>query len=404
MLPLVLSLALSAPSDPLAFTVIGTTERAPTGKLRAVSLTLGAEVATTGGSQTVPRLVALRKPNTALPPFPTGAHIITAVGDRVPGKVTGGDAKALYFTHATTDESWSIALDAVAAVWLKPPAADTPSDPAKYTWLAGTPTRDALLYRNGDTVRGTLTGFTATGVKFTPDGGAARDVPLADLAAIGFNPRFVRPRRPKGPYAGLVLTDGTRLNVNEVALKGNALVCKAACGPAIEVPLTKLVALNVFQGPAVYLSDLKPKKAETVGFLGDGWAWAADRTVRGNPLFLQSGEGEETFDKGLGTHPKTVLTYDLAGKYGRFEAVVGLDAVTGKRGLADVRVRVDGQEVPLPELKALAAGNAIPVKVDVRGAKELALVIDFGPAGDVQADVNWGNARLVEQPATALGQ
>ncbi|VTR97636.1 glycosyl hydrolase family 98 carbohydrate binding module : Uncharacterized protein OS=Planctomyces maris DSM 8797 GN=PM8797T_25396 PE=4 SV=1: NPCBM [Gemmata massiliana] len=396
MLPLVLSLALSAPPEPLAFTVVGTGEGTLTGKLRTVSLTLGVEVATTNGPQTVPGLVALRKPDTALPPFPTGAHIITAVGDRVPGTVTGGDAKALFFAHATSDEKWSVALDAVAAVWLKPPAADTPPDPTKYTWLAGTPTRDALLYRNGDTVRGTLTGFTATGVKFIPDGGTARDVPLTDLAAIGFNPRFVRPRKPKGPYANLVLADGTRLNVSEIALKGNALVCKAVCGPAVEVPLTKLVALNVLQGSAVYLSDLKPKKTETTGFLGDGWAWAADRTVRGTPLLLQSNDGEETFDKGLGTHPKTVLTYDLAGKYSRFEAVVGLDAATGKRGRADVRIRVDGKELPLPELKTLAAGNAIPVQVDVRGAKELTLVIDFGPAGDVQADVNWGSARLVE--------
>jgi hypothetical protein len=223
-----------------------------------------------------------------------------------------------------------------------------------------------------------------------------RRVALKDLAAIGFNPRFVRPRKPKGPYAQLVLSDGTRLAVTEIAVKEDTLVCKAVCGPALEIPFANLVSLDVLQGSAAYLSDLKPKKAETSGFLGDGWAWVPDRTVRGHPLRLLSADGENTFDKGLGTHPMTVLTYDLAGKYTRFEAVVGLDAATGKRGRADVRVRVDGKEVPLPELKALAAGNAIPVKVDVRGAKELVLVIDFGPTGDVQADVNWGGARLVE--------
>jgi hypothetical protein len=32
----------------------------------------------------------------------------------------------------------------------------------------------------------------------------------------------------------------------------------------------------------------------------------------------------------------------------------------------------------------------------VAGTKELTLMVDFGPAGDVQADVNWGMARLVE--------
>ena len=82
-------------------------------------------------------------------------------------------------------------------------------------------------------------------------------------------------------------------------------------------------------------------------------------------------------------------------QYARFEALVGLDAATGKRGRADVRIRIDGKEVDFPALRALTAGPAVPVRLDVRGAKELVLVIDFGPTGGVQADVNWGDARLI---------
>lgn len=398
MLPLVLTLALAAPPEPTVFTVVGASDTAPAGKLTTISLTHGAQVDTPKGATAVQKLVGLRKTGAALPPLPGGAQVITAAGDRVPGTVIGGDAKNLRFRHATSEDVWELAHGgAVAAVWLKPPPADTPTDPAKYTWLAGTPPRDVLLYRNGDAVRGTLTAFTTTGVKFTPDGAAAKEVSRKDLAAIGFNPQFARPRKPKGPYAHLVLSDGARLAVSEMTVKDDVLACKSLSGPSIDVPLANLVALDVLQGSAVYLSDLKPKAAETVGFLGEGWSWTADRTVRGHPLRLLSDDGENTFDKGLGTHPKTTLTYDLARKYTRFEAVVGLDAATGKRGRADVRVRLDGKDVPLPELKALAAGNAVPVKVDVRGAKELTLVIDFGPTGDVQADVNWGNARLISE-------
>lgn len=201
MLPLVLTLALAAPPEPPAFTVIGAGDASPTGKLTAISLTLGAQVDTPGGAKTVQKLVGLRKPDAALPPLPAGVQIITAAGDRVPGTVSGGDTKTLRFTHATSDEAWSIALDAVAVVWLKSPPADTPVDPAKYTWLTGTPTRDVLLYRNGDAVRGVLNGYTEAGVKFVPNGGTAKEVALKDLAAVGSNPRFVRPPKPKGPYA-----------------------------------------------------------------------------------------------------------------------------------------------------------------------------------------------------------
>lgn len=397
MVPLVLALALSAPPEAPEFTVTGTGADTPVGKLTAFSLASGTQVATSDGPKAVKGLVSLRQLSVPRPALPDGAHLVTAAGDRVPGALVGGDAKSLRFQHATGNDEWVLALDVVAAVWLRPPPADMPTDPAKYPWLTGTPTRDVLLYRNGDAARGALTALTDTGVKFTPDSGTAREVPFTDLAAIGFNPRFVRPRKPKGPYANLVLTDGTRLAAVEVELKTGTLVCKAVCGPKVEFPLAKLVSLEVLQGPATYLSDLKPVKAETVGFLGAGWAWTADRTVRGQPLRLLQGDTENTFDKGLGTHPKTVLTYDLAGKYTRFETLVGLDPRTGKRGRADVRVRVDGKEVPLPELKALGAGNAVPVAVDVRKAKELVLVIDFGPTGDVQADVNWGAARLVAE-------
>lgn len=397
MVPLVLALAISAPPEAPEFAVTGTGADALIGKLTALSLASGAQVTTSDGPKAVKGLVSLRQLATPRPALPGGAHLVTAAGDRVPGVLLGGDAKQLRFRHATGDNEWELALDAVAAVWLRPPAADTPTDPAKYPWLTGTPTRDVLLYRNGDAARGALTALTDTGAKFTPDGGTAREVPFTDLAAIGFNPRFVRPRKPKGPFANLVLADGTRLAASEIELKTGTLVCKAVCGPTVELPLVKLVSLEVLQGPATYLSDLKPTKAETVGFLGAGWSWAADRTVRGQPLRLLQGDTENTFDKGLGTHPKTVLTYDLAGKYTRFETLVGLDPTTGKRGRADVRVRVDGKEVPLPELKTLGAGNAVPITADVRKAKELTLVIDFGPTGDVQADVNWGAARLITE-------
>ncbi|MFM8274693.1 MAG: NPCBM/NEW2 domain-containing protein [Gemmata sp.] len=395
MVPLVLALAVSAPPEP-QFAVSGAGARA-TGTLGALSLVAGARVKTADGEKAVPSVVSVRQVGAALPPPPAGAHVITAAGDRVPGRVSGGDTKALRFTHASSGEDGPLALDAVAAVWLRPPPADTPPDPARYVWLAGTPTRDVLLYRNGDTARGSLTAFTDTGVKFTPDGGAAREVPLADLTAIGFNPRFVRPRKPKEAFAHLVLADGARFAASEVNVKGDALLCKAVVGPPVTVRLTDLVALDVLQGPATYLADLKPKRAETVGFLGDGWPWAPDRTVRGQPLRLLAGGAENTFDRGLGTHPKTTLAYDLAGKFTRFEAVVGLDAVSGKRGRAAVRLLVDGKEVPLPDLKTLAAGDARAISVELKGAKELVLVIDFGPAGDVQADVNWGNARLLSE-------
>ena len=123
--------------------------------------------------------------------------------------------------------------------------------------------------------------------------------------------------------------------------------------------------------------------------LGQGESPQTDRPRRGRQ-----------FDAGLGTHPRTRLVYDLGGKYRRFDALVGLDPVTGRRGSADVRILVDGEIQPIPGLIGMSSlDSPVAVRVDVAGVQELTLVVDFGRGGGVQADVNWVNARLVGDAA-----
>jgi hypothetical protein len=330
--------------------------------------------------------------------------LVLANGDRVRGAVVGGDTSVLRFAPARrtgpNPDPWAVPLPAVAAVWVIPPPADAPTDPATYPW-ADTPRRkDAVLLRNGDVVRGTVEGFAGDppAIRVKPTGEpAATMLPLSRVAAVSFDPALARARRPKGQYFRLVAADGSRLALTTAVVAGDTLVGRTAFGAAVELPLTEVIALDVLQGKAAYLPDLKPKKAAVEGYNGVAWPWAADRTVKGSPLRLAGPLGEQTFDKGLGTHPRTTLVYDLGGKYRRFEATIGLDPATGRRGAAEVRILVDGKPADVEGLSPLTRGSSPrPVSVDVTGAKELTLVVDFGPAGDVQDDVNWADARLVE--------
>jgi hypothetical protein len=390
-------LGVAQPQPGAGFVAVSPAEERVVGRLLRLSADGSAELAAVTGPVTVRDVISLRRTDVPLPPPPRGPVLITTTGDRIPGRLLGGDGKAVRFEPAAPLGAFEVPVGSVAAVWLARPPADTPIDPARYPWLADARNRDVLLFRNGDTLRGTLEGFAADppAVRFRADG-ETRSLPLAGVAAVAFNPAVARTRKPQGPYAHLVLRDGTRLGVTGPTADGKTLRGTTLFGQPVTVPLAGLVGLDVYQGKAVYLSDLKPAKAEQAGFLGVSWPWAADRTVRGAPLRLATPLGNQAFDRGLGTHPRTVLTYGLGGKYRRFEALVGLDPVTGRRGRAEVRVLVDGAEQTLPRLKELAAGGAVPVRVDLSGARELTLVIDFGPAADVQADVNWADARLVE--------
>ncbi|MFO0798904.1 MAG: NPCBM/NEW2 domain-containing protein [Gemmataceae bacterium] len=353
-----------------------------------------AELATTDGAVTVADVVSLRRVGLPRPAFPRGPGLLTTTDDRVPGRLVGGWADALRFQAAGIEEPWTVPLPAVAVACLGVQPAGTPPDPARMTWLGPTRKRDVLRLRNGDTAAGTVVGFAADGdaVTFKPDAGEERAVPLATVGAVAFNPALASARRPKGAYTLAVLRDGSRLHLVGATADATTLRGKTLFGPAVELPLSRVVALDTLRGKATELSALRPK-AEQGGFLGVTWPWAADRTVRGEPLSLLTASGVETFDRGLGTHPRTVLTYELGGKYRRFESLVGLDPVTGRRGKAVVRVAVDGKDVVTVEL---VPGPAVLLRQELTGARQLALTVESGPAGDVQADVNWADARLVE--------
>jgi hypothetical protein len=91
-----------------------------------------------------------------------------------------------------------------------------------------------------------------------------------------------------------------------------------------------------------------------------------------------------------------VLTYQLERKYRRFEALVGMNALTSRRGAAVVRLLLDGRAVDLPGMNPISSERPpVAIRVDVSEIQELALVTDFSDIGPVQADVNWADARLV---------
>jgi hypothetical protein len=405
MFQFLLAAVVAAPlADEPQFVATSPADERPAGKLVRLTPEFIATVSTKGGEVTVKDVFGLRRSDVPLPALPTGPHLLTTSGDRIAGTLLGGDGQSLRFRPSgllmKPGEAWKVPLSSAAVVWLAATPADTPPDQSRYDWLGDSHNRDVLRFRNGDVARGTLEGLDPDAnhpvFQFRPEPGAVRSLRGDELAAVVFNPTLARPRKLKGPSVRVVLADGSRLGLVNPAVGSNILTGDTLFGQKAVLPLASVVSLEVMQGKAVYLSDLKPKKVEQGGFLGAAWPWGADRTVRGTPLRLTTAGGESTFDKGLGTHPRTVLTYDLGGKYRRFEAEVGIDPEGGGRGRASVRVLVDGKERELPAPANLVAGTAAPVRVDVRGAKELTLVVDYGPAGGVLAEVNWGDARLIE--------
>jgi NPCBM/NEW2 domain len=347
-------------------------------------------------------VVSLRRA-VPLPDYPRKNVVILTNGDRIPidAEPVRLEEGRLFFHVASplvgpAGQAVKIPRGFVAVLWLKRPDDGSDPDLLIRKLLTGSGKQDLFLLTNGDRVEGKVTAIDSAKGATILAGQRQVNVPFNQLAAIAFNPELKARFQPLKVYSHVVLADGGRLSFASLQLAAdkNRLEGKTLFGARLEFPLSRLVALEPRMGKVVFLSDLKPKSYEHTPFFDVTWPLMADAAVTGQPLRLAG----STFDKGLGTHAQCRIRYDLAGSYRWFEAQVGLDERSGKRGRARIRILVDGKEQDLGQKKELTAKDApLPLRIDVSKARELTLLVDFGSFGDVAAHINWADARLIRK-------
>ncbi len=397
LLPLWLVAAGDMPDTP-TFVLYSAREDRPAGAL--VRLAADGSVQVAGAPPVAGAdFVALRRPGQAPPHFPHDRpHALFVHGDRLPGTVLAiAGEKVRFRADLGTPQELSLPLSSLAAVWFTERAAARAATPAGRAALAEKRRQDTVLLGNNDTAPGTVVGLAADGPLRLDANGREVEVPRGNVQGILFNTELARGLRPRTAYRQLVLRNGARLSVRSAVLEGGAVKATTLFGQEVRVPLAEVAALNGYQGRAVYLSDLTPRRYEHTPFLGARWPFQADRSVAGRDLCLGGG----TYDKGLGLHSQSRLTYALPAGAKRFEATVGLDEQTGRSGGVRVQVLADGRPLldPAPEVGSAEPPHALRLDLPA-GARELTLAVDFGRGGDVQDHVDWADARiLVAGPA-----
>lgn len=346
-------------------------------------------------------VISLRRVDLPLPPPPSGPQVILANGDRLRGVAQDLKGERLTFQAVLDDPLFGTArpelalpLPAIAVLWLEAPAGDVDADRLPRLLLAQKRTRDIIKLRNGDSVEGTLTGLDQAGFHVEVNEKEVI-VERKKVAYVAFNTELMRPPRTKNVYAHLVLANGSRLSVASGRTKGNAILAKMLGGPEVQLPIDQVAGLDLRQGRAVYLSDLKPAAYQESPWTPSlTWPYVADGNVNGREIRV----GRDCYDKGLGMHTASRLTYSLDGKYRHFEAVVGLDAKDGREGVVRVRILVDGKPRDFGWDKDLTFRDGPrSIRIDIKGAKELTLVVERGGGGlaEKQGCVNWADARLI---------
>lgn len=287
---------------------------------------------------------------------------------------------------------------------------------------------DRLILANGDHAQGTLIAPPAPGA---PPAGAAGPaaappdelkllesqrtltletkaggrtektaVPIENLAAVIFNPALVVTKAAKGNRQWVGFRDGTTLLCESIHTSGDA--------PRVTLAGNVVLPLNPFNEPTdeivyfrsqservIYLSDLTPAGYRHWPFLSQSWQWRADRNVRGG--WLRAGEAVGT--KGLGVHSRSRLLFDVPADAKRLEAELALDAAAGQGGSVQFRVLLlprEGEWKTAFESPLVRGGDKpVPLSLDVAGARQVALIVEFGERGDQLDYADWLGARFV---------
>jgi hypothetical protein len=404
MLPVGLFGACLAADEPLPRFTIETPAESRSGcALIAMGETGALQVEQTGTRARLPGYIGIRQEGRKLPALLTRNFVSLTNGDRLPldpdAAVSLEDSRlhvwpAKSLPSARADGLKLFAPNVVLLFWALPDGVDDverffarlQEDPRK---------RDAVYLHNGDRVEGTVTALSAkVGCVVTTDGRKVQ-TPWSQLAGIAWNTDRQARLRTKKPYARAVLQGGARVNFLELRFeeKTRRWVGKTQFGASLKLPEASVLAVDMRQGLAVDLADLTPARYEHQPYLGVAWPLMKAAAASGRPLLLNG----STYEKGLGTHAPCRVAYKLDGKYQRFDALVGIDD-SSRRGRARVAIELDGKRLELNEGKQWTSQTApVFVRLDVRKVRTLTLVVELGSFGDVQAHVNWANARLIKK-------
>lgn len=289
------------------------------------------------------------------------------------------------FAWAGSDHA-TLPLDALRAIQLSPFTASPEFARALATPQAAS---DRIFLRDE---AGALTSLTGVIHSLSQQqlqvevGGKLRDVPRAKLAGLVI---AQPPMASQPPRLTLALHDGSQLSGSSLSLHESQATLQLAPRIALQFPWSAVLSVAVRSQRVQFLSDLKPLNQEQQAIVTLPLPAQFDRSASGGPLVL----GSRTYEKGLGVHARSSLTFATSGKFDQFAATIGLDPHHGAHGDCLFQVLADGEPLFTKRLKG--SDPPLDVQLGITGRQQLTLRVEPGPALDMGDHANWCHARFL---------
>ena len=248
-----------------------------------------------------------------------------------------------------------------------------------------------LLSRDGSAVN-TFEGFLGDAddlgetIRFKPEDGEQAQVSLARIRGLVFNRK---PDPLPKPVARVFDTTGSVVPVTRIATNADSYHLESPLGLTLDLPKPLAQRFDFSPGKMAYLSDLDPLRSEGELIVAVTPIFTRDKHLEGGPISLS----RKTYSKGLSTHARCVLDYDVTG-YNYFRSVVGIDDAMEGAGQAVIRIDGDGKELFTTTIGSKDKPQEVELKI--ANVSKLRLTIDYGDDGDLGTHVDFAEARVMK--------
>jgi hypothetical protein len=192
------------------------------------------------------------------------------------------------------------------------------------------------------------------------------------------------------PRCQVIFPGGCVLGGETLSLAAGKATLEFPAGDKAGFSWSAVSRVTIRSSRVAFLSDLKPLVEEQQPLVTLPLPAQRDKSVSGGVLTLDS----RTFDKGLGVHARSSLTFAADKKWDTLAATIGLDAAAGRKGDCVFTVLADGK--PLLSRRMKGADPAEDIQLPIAGREQVTLLVEPGEGLDLADHANWCDARFIK--------
>ncbi|MCH9792776.1 MAG: NPCBM/NEW2 domain-containing protein [Planctomycetes bacterium] len=135
---------------------------------------------------------------------------------------------------------------------------------------------------------------------------------------------------------------------------------------------------------------MEPRNIKYTPFFDTVWKYRKDKHRDGGPLRLAGKE----YSRGLYIHSKTLLQYRIKNEYRNFRAIMGIDDSVPSIGFVYVEIKGNGRTLYSGNVRS--SDRPVELNLDVRGVRDLDILVDFGDNLEICDHLDLCEARLIK--------